>query len=174
MNCRTSGLILPVEWGWRSGQTYFNSDARIADEGRARFNLALPCHGLTPFYPRRAAEGHGDGNGNTFCPQGHCQLPFVHGGPRKGTENGNGNTFYPRRGAEGGGERQRQHLLSTEGRGGARRTARTPFFVREGARRGGEENLFLSTEGREGQGREEHLFCPRRGAEGQGEQGNCI
>ena len=41
MNCRTCGLILPVEWGWGSGQTHFNSDARIADEGRPQ-GVPLP------------------------------------------------------------------------------------------------------------------------------------
>ena len=57
--CRTRALILPVEWGWRSGQSHLNSDAKIADEGRpqgARLPdsgsltwvcpnlMQLPCH----------------------------------------------------------------------------------------------------------------------------------
>ena len=47
--------------------------------------------------------------------------------PRRGTENGNcyGNTFCPRRATKNREERQllRQHLLSTKGREGPRRTA---------------------------------------------------
>ena len=82
------------------------------------------------------------------------QLPFVHEGPRRAAENGNGNTFCPRRAAKGRGERQRQHLLSTKGHEehlywstwgrentflvhiGLRRTlfgpSRTPFLIGEG------------------------------------------
>ncbi len=90
--------------------------------------------------------------------------PFVHGGPRRATENCNGNinTFCPRRATEGHGElqRQHQHLLSTEGHGGPRRTATatsTPF-VHGGPRRATENcNGNINT------------FCPRRATEGHGE-----
>ena len=51
----------------------------------------------------------------------------------------------------------RQHLLSTKGRGGPRRTATATPFVREGPRRAAEY----------GNG---NTFCPRRAAEGRGER----
>ena len=155
MNCRTCGLILPVEWGWRSGQSHLNSDATIAREGAGRtpFLSAKGREGARrkPFFvhggPRRGTE---NGNGNTFCPRRG----------RRGAENGNGNTFCPRRGAEGGGERQRQHLLSTEGRGGGRRTATATPFVHGGARRGRENRAIASKFGRHNSPRR----APTRGA----------
>ena len=84
---------------------------------------------------------------------------FVHGGPRRGTEN-TLTPFCPRRGTKGQGEhlfcprrgakgREEDLFLSTEGRGGPRRTTKkTLFCPRRGAK-----------------GREENLFCPRRAAE---------
>ena len=66
--------------------------------------------------------------------------PFVHGGPRRAAENGNGNTFCPRRATKGREERQRQHLLSTKGHEGPRRTATaTSFCPRRGTHKGREE-----------------------------------
>ena len=48
---------------------------------------------------------------------------------------GHSNTFCPRRAAKDREERQRQHLLSTKGHEGPRRTATATPFVREGPRR---------------------------------------
>ena len=79
---------------------------------------------------RLTTEGHGGSRRTATA----TATPFVHGGPRRITENGNcnGNTFCPRRATEDHGERQlqRQRLLSTEGHSGPRRTATataTPF-----------------------------------------------
>ena len=85
--------------------------------------------------------------------------PFVHEGPRRAAENGNGNTFCPRRAAEGRGERQRQHLLSAKGHEGPRRTATATPFVREGPRRAAKN----------GNG---NTFCPR-GPRRAAKNGNC-
>ena len=65
-------LILPVEWGWRSGQTHLNSDARIADEGRPQGggghpqgvplpdsgSLTWVCPNLMPIALPRAGKEH--------------------------------------------------------------------------------------------------------------------
>ena len=112
------------------------------------------------FCPRRAAEGHGERQrqhllsteGRGGARRTATATPFVHGGPRRGTENGNGNTFCSRRAAKGRGERQRQHP-----------------FVHEGPRRAAENgngNTLLSTKGREGPRRTATAtpFCPRRAA----------
>ena len=137
----------------------------------------------TSFCPRRATEGREE-----------RQHLFVHGGPRRGAENGNtflstkghegprrtATSFCPRRAMEGRGERQHLFVhggprrgaengnifLSTEGHGGARRTA-TPFCPRRGAENG---NTFLSTEGHGGPRRTATPFCPRRATEGRGER----
>ena len=154
-------------------------------------------HGNT-FCPRRAAK---NGNCNTFCPRraAATATPFVHGlgrggprravngngntfcprvGPRRAAENGNGNTFCPRRAAEGRGERQRQHLLSTGARGprraaGPLRTATATSFCPRRATKGittknGNGNTLLSTKGHEGPRRTATAtpFCPRRANEG--------
>ena len=96
------------------------------------------------FDPRRDTENC---NCNTFCPrrdaEGHGELQ-------------NCNTFCPRRATEGHGELQLQHLLSTKGHGGPRRTATATPFVHEGTRRD-TENCNCNT------------FCPRRATEDHGE-----
>ena len=83
-------------------------------------------HGNT-FCPRRAAKNGNatffllstkNGNGNTFC-------------PRRA-----GNTFCPRRATKGREERQRQHLLSTKGHEGPRRTATATSFCPRRATKG--------------------------------------
>ena len=112
------------------------------------------------FCPRRATEDHGElqlqhflstkSHGGTrriaelqhlLSTKSHggtrrtaTATPFVHEGPRRTTENCNCNTFCPRRDAEGHGELQLQHLLSTKGRGGTGRTATATPFVHEGMR----------------------------------------
>ena len=103
----------------------------------------------TPFCPRRAAKGRGE------LQRQHL---FVHEGPRRAAENGNGNTFFhegPRRAAE---NCNGNTFLSTKGREGPRRTATaTPF---------------LSTKGHEGPRRTATAtpFCPRRAAKGREER----
>ena len=83
--------------------------------------------------------------------------PFVHEGTRRDTENGDCNTFCPRRATEGHGELQLQHLLSTKGHGGTRRTAELQHLLSTKGRRD-TENCNCNT------------FCPRRDAEGHGER----
>ena len=165
-------------------------------EGTRRTTENCNCN---TFCPRRDAEGHGElqlhhllstkGHGGPrrtaelqhfLSTKSHggtrrtaTATPFVHEGPRRTTENCNCNTFCPRRDAEGHGELQLHHLLSTKGRGGTGRTATATPFVHEGTRRDGEngdcntlcprrdagdheENLFLSAVGCE-----EQLFDPR-------------
>ena len=63
--------------------------------------------------------------------------------------------------------------MSTEGRGGGRRTATATPFVHGGPRRGTENTLtpFCPRRGTKGQG--EHLFFPRRGAKGREEDLFC-
>ena len=119
------------------------------------------------------------GHGNTFC-------------PRRAAKNGNGNTFCPRRAAKGHEERQRQHLLSAEGRGGPRRTATATPFVPRRATKGHEERQrqhLLSAKGHEGARRTAtatpfvhegprraaengngNTFCPRKATKGRGER----
>ena len=99
----------------------------------------------TPFVHegRRATEDHGElqlqhllstkGHGGTR--RTATATPFVHEEPRRDTENCNCNTFCPRRATEGHGELQLQHLLSTKGHGGPRRTATATLFVHEEPRR---------------------------------------
>ena len=135
----------------------------------------------TSFCPRRATEGRGE-----------RQHLFVHGGPRRGAENGNiflsteghggarrtATSFCPRRATEGRGERQHLFVhggprrgaengntfLSTEGHEG-------PPFCPRRPRRGAENgNIFLSTEGHGGARRTATPFCPRRATEGRGER----
>ena len=125
----------------------------------------------TPFVhegPRRAAE---NGNGNTFCPR---RATKDHGGPRRAAENGNGNTFCPRRATKGREERQRQHLLSTEGHEGPRRTATATSFCPRRAAKGREERQRQHPFVHEGPRRTTkngngNTFCPRRATRGRGE-----
>ena len=132
------------------------------------------------FCPRRATKGRGERQ-HPFVHEGRggprrtaTATPFVHEGPRRAAENGNGNTFCTRRAAEGRGERQRQHLLSTKGREGPRRTATATPFVHEGPRRAaknGNGNTLFVHEGprrttKNGNG---NTFCPRRATRGRGE-----
>ena len=160
MNCRICGLILPVEWGWSSGQTYLNWDARIADEGHPQGGEGGGEH-LNTFL---STEGRGGARRTATA------TPFVHGEPRRGTEYGNGNTFCPRRAAEGRGEHLNT-ILSTKGHEGAGRTPflsakgregarRKPFFVHEGPRRGRENRAIASKFGRHNSPRR----APTRGA----------
>ena len=140
-------------------------------EGPRRDTENCNCNTFCPRRPRRTTENC---NCNTFwrtataTPFVHegprrdtenCRTatPFVHEGTRRDTENCNCNTFCPRRDAEGHGELQLQHLLSTKGRGGTRRTATATPFVHEGTRRDGENG-------------DCNTFCPRRDAEGRGER----
>ena len=140
-------------------------------------------HGERQLQHLLSTKSHG-GTGRTATPFVHegprrtrrtaTATPFVHEGPRRTTENCNCNTFCPRRATEGHGELQLQHLLSTKGhggtrrtelqhllstkgRGGTRRTATATPFVHEGTRRD-TENCNCNT------------FCPRRDAEGRGER----
>ena len=147
----------------------------------------------TPFVhegPRRAAENC---NCKTFCPRrateggGELQLqdllstegregrrrtatarPFVHEGPRRAAENCNCRTFCPRRAAKGGGDLQLQHLLSTKGHEGPRRTA-----TAEGQLQNFNCNTFCLRRAAENC----NIFCPRRAAKGHEElqlqKGNC-
>ena len=145
--------------GILAGQTHLNWDATIAREGAGR----------TPFLSAKGREG------------ARRRPFFVHGGARRGAENGNGNTFCPRRAAEGHGEHLNT-ILSTKGHEGAGRTPflsakgregarRRPFFVHGGARRTTKKTLFCPRRGAEGHGEHLRLFLS---TEGQGEQGNCI
>ena len=86
-NCVSSCL------GSDTGQTHLNWDATIAREGAGR----------TPFLSAKGREG------------ARRKPFFVHGGPRRGTENIL-DPFCPRRAAEGHGEHLRP-FLSTEGQG---------------------------------------------------------
>ena len=100
--------------------------------------------------------------------------PFVHEGPRRDTKNCNCNTFCPRRATEDHGELQLQHLLSTKGHGGTRRTATATPFVHEGPRRDTENCRTATPFVHEGPRRDTencncNTFCPRRDAEGHGE-----
>ena len=65
---------------------------------------------------------------------------FIRGGPRRGAENGNGNTFCPRRAAEGHGEHLNT-ILSAKGREGGRRTPFLSAKGRGGAGRTGQLHL---------------------------------
>ena len=152
--------------GILAGQTHLNWDATIAREGAGR----------TPFLSAKGREG------------ARRRPFFVHGGARRGAENGNGNTFCPRRAAEGHGE----HLLVHGGapfcprRGAptdsgsltwvcpnlmqcpATKNTLTPFCPRRARRgKGAGRTPFLSAKGRRGaKGREEDLFLSTEGRGG--------
>ena len=82
--------------------------------------------------------------------------PLVHEGPRRTAKNCNCNTFCPRRATKDREELQLQHLLSTKGHEGPRRTATATPFVHEGPRRTA-KNCNCNT------------FCPRRATKGREE-----
>ena len=96
---------MPVEWGWRSGQTHFNSDARIADEGRPQ-GVPLPFgpgEGTHKGCPYRLARGRAPTRGAPTVwfwggrPQG-VPLPF---GSWEGRPQGVPLPFGPGKGPQG-------------------------------------------------------------------------
>ncbi len=133
---------------------------------------------LTPFYPRRATKGHeehlifflsaedAEGRGELqllLSTKGHegprrtaTATPFVHGGPRRTTENGNCNFFLSAEDAEGRGELQL--LLSTKGHEGPRRTATATPFVHGGPRRTATATSFCPRRTRRGTEKCKNLF----------------
>ena len=181
-NCRTCGLILPVEWGWRSGQTHLNWDATIA----GRHNSPDGGAGRTPFLSAKGREGarrtpffvHGGPRRTTkktlfcprrgakktfFCPRRAKNTFFCPEGARRGAKGqDHENTFFVREGARrkpffvhGGPRRGTKNTFFV--REGARRK---PFFVHEGARRGRENRAIASKFGRHNSPRR----APTRGA----------
>ena len=134
------------------------------------------------FCPRRDAEGHGERRlQHLLSTKGHggtrrtaTATPFVHEGPRRTTENCNCNTFCPRRDAEGHGELQLHHLLSTKGRGGTRRTAELQHLLSTKGRGGTRRTATATPFVHEGPRRDTencncNTFCPRRATEDHGE-----
>ena len=113
---------------------HLSSDATIAREGAGR----------TPFLSAKGREG------------ARRKPFFVHGGPRRGTENIL-DPSCPRRGRE-----NRANASKIGRHNSPRRGRKNTFFVREGARRGAKKTFFCPRRGTE------NILdpsCPRRGRE---------